>query len=461
MTLFEQVLQEASKARFITPFYDNGIAKKFEQIGIPTKEEMVNFYDTHNELASKIDWNKKKDDSFFEDLLYNMQNFSSKSTKKKNPIELFKSRKDCKIIGEDENWIYVMPLEYSAARWMDSFDCGGQGAKWCIGYEKTDDYWNSYNEHSLFILAFSKNPSPEENEQKYMIQFDQSSGYYEKHDFENPDLNIWNQPDKNIVEDLLSNGVFNEKYLLNLYQKAKPFDIQNNRGKYYSTSYEIWGTPDKIVKVIMDYDVKLVARKAPADYRQSDTQKVYIDYSDGKNLNHKISISLVADIINALKEKQIYSDNTIISVPDSLVIDNDSYKNITVYDFDTIQARILEIDVTKTKDLNALPIPITVSTGHVAIKLPLSYGLSSNFNEVAKKIISNQRNNYSTYAIVNESVKQSGNYFDGYGVKDIQIVTKEDVETEKIFYNAKLDVSQLSDEEINEIKSINSYIMKY
>lgn len=194
LSIFKKILQEHSKERFIKPFYvKDGIANKYNQMMIvPSEEELIKFYDSHNNV--KIDWNKKKDEEFFENLIFTMQNYTSNAKDRKNIEKLF-SRDDCSILGSDENFVYIMPSSWKACIFMQSFRCGGQGAMWCTGYEKSSIYWESYNEHSVLILLFNKNPT-HENDVKYMAQFrcDMKDG------IKNPNLSIWDQIDKIIFE---------------------------------------------------------------------------------------------------------------------------------------------------------------------------------------------------------------------------------------------------------------------
>lgn len=90
---------------------------------------------------------------------------------------------------ENDSFLFVTPLSWEACKWIDSFKCGGQGAKWCLGYEEEDTYWNDYtDEGNLFILAFNKKefvkPSGEPDRLKYMIQLSQIN-----------DTQVWKQSD--------------------------------------------------------------------------------------------------------------------------------------------------------------------------------------------------------------------------------------------------------------------------
>ena len=109
------LLQEASKARFIKELYQNGATSSYASKDIPSQDEMIQFYDKHNEITSTIDWNKKKDEAFFEDLLIKMENFSSKTQSKKDGRKLF-DREGFEYIGEDADFHYIMPLSYEACK---------------------------------------------------------------------------------------------------------------------------------------------------------------------------------------------------------------------------------------------------------------------------------------------------------------------------------------------------------
>lgn len=114
---------------------------------------------------------------------------------KQNPYEIFK-QSGLKTVGpnednsdadmvlltelENENFIFVVPLTYEACKFMNSFECGGEGAKWCIGYEKSDAYFREHTEEGkMFILAYRKGITAS-NELKYMISLTRDGGILTK-----------------------------------------------------------------------------------------------------------------------------------------------------------------------------------------------------------------------------------------------------------------------------------------
>ena len=161
MNLLEQFLRE-KKDRFI----NNLITTEKE------KEEMIKFFDKHRNLESKIDWNLNKRELKWAILdLMDKTNTTSKTNIKKkikagDLSAQFKGRDDCKILYQTNTDIYVAPLAHSAVVFMNSFDCFGNGAKWCIGETDNPRHWNTYTEQKNLMFIFRY--SAEQNE-KYMF----------------------------------------------------------------------------------------------------------------------------------------------------------------------------------------------------------------------------------------------------------------------------------------------------
>lgn len=240
--LFNKILtnlQEASKKRFIDKVWNNpdfdesnvSLAMRDYDVtnvgllnkGLPSAEDMTKWIDSGAA------------DKFLKSLNFNWQNFTfdtlgpdgktplyvylideylkymneggsrknRQQVLKLNPKEVFKSNKmliaedegadtsDCDFVFlnslENDKFIFVVPMNWQACKFIDSFECGGQGAKWCIGYENDDGYFNDYTKDgNLFICAYSKKKDAPKDELKYMIQL-------------NPDRCVdtqaWKQPD--------------------------------------------------------------------------------------------------------------------------------------------------------------------------------------------------------------------------------------------------------------------------
>ena len=145
--------------------WQNFVAGKNDENGDPLYVSLLNAYFEYKEAGGS---RKEKQDYI-----------------KKNPYEVFKQSElkviesgekntdaDMMVLPELENndYVFVVPLTWEACKFMDSFECGGAGAKWCIGYEKSDAYFRDYiKKGSLFILAFRKKHSVK-GEIKYMLE---------------------------------------------------------------------------------------------------------------------------------------------------------------------------------------------------------------------------------------------------------------------------------------------------
>lgn len=149
---------ESSKDRFINKL----------NITDEEKQELKDFCDKYPQYASQIDWQKK--DLTWDDikpiLALPSQSKSAKKRQAKNDPKLLFQRGSFIIYKETENWLYVLPQSWEDAKFMDSSACGGEGAKWCIGWKESPTHWNGYTsgdeswKTSSFILAFNKNYDP-------------------------------------------------------------------------------------------------------------------------------------------------------------------------------------------------------------------------------------------------------------------------------------------------------------
>lgn len=149
---------ESSKDRFINKL----------NITDEEKQELKDFCDKYPQYASRINWQKR--DLTWEDikpiLELPSQSKSAKKRQAKNDPKLLFQRGSFIIYKETENWLYVLPQSWEDAKFMDSSACGGEGAKWCIGWKESPTHWKGYTsgdeswKTSSFILAFNKNYDP-------------------------------------------------------------------------------------------------------------------------------------------------------------------------------------------------------------------------------------------------------------------------------------------------------------
>jgi hypothetical protein len=130
------------------------------------KEIVKGFFKKHPNYENKVDWNKIKTLTFFHfkkvmDQASDSKSSSIKKAKTGEDLSAIFKRKNVKVFYHDRDSIYVAPLDHEAAVFMDSFDCYGSGAKWCIGWENDDRYWKRYIEDEdhkhVFIMVYFKN----------------------------------------------------------------------------------------------------------------------------------------------------------------------------------------------------------------------------------------------------------------------------------------------------------------
>lgn len=182
------------------------------------REEAIKFYTKYPNFKDTIDWLHY--DKITEDDIRDTINF-----RKVSKTELKKlSKEDCKLLFqndkeknlkfkihfENDDWLFVSPLTWESAIYMNSFKCGGGGAKWCIGDSEKRSIWYNYtiNHNTRFVLAFNKNfknftkESEFKDSLKYMIAIC------------NKAISVWNQEDNVCGVDSLSNFDISSKDIL-------------------------------------------------------------------------------------------------------------------------------------------------------------------------------------------------------------------------------------------------------
>ena len=125
------------KARFI---------KQLPNICEDDKKAIIAFFSLNPVYENCIDWNNKAlTSSDFHNVIKKAWNSKKNIRKrnKQNPEEIFKDI-NCRIAAKTEEFLIIMPLDWDCAVFFNSFECGGEGAKWCIGRKKTYKYWNNY-----------------------------------------------------------------------------------------------------------------------------------------------------------------------------------------------------------------------------------------------------------------------------------------------------------------------------
>lgn len=208
--LFEHILQEANKERFFKTLWDT-FAEPDDTIYTNniTYEELLDFVNSDDPILKNrfekehLNWQSSKSEPYDKWIAivesYLERNIKKQEKNKEREVFNSKSFKDMAMaIGykvaeagteslskaafahlsdlENDEYDFYVPLSWAACVFCDSVYAGGQGARWCIGYEKDDSHWVSYTRSGdIFILAVNKeelekrSPVPR-NELKYMIR---------------------------------------------------------------------------------------------------------------------------------------------------------------------------------------------------------------------------------------------------------------------------------------------------
>ena len=152
---FIRLLLEASKDRFIDK----------TDLSDEEKAYYKDWFNKHSEKHQLVNWQNKAEltKENFDKIIANSKNTLSQ-TKKAGLGGLEK-------IGSNAGFDFYKINSYEQARFADSVACCGEGAKWCIGWESSDNYWQdkAVNQGIKFVLAVRKGEA-KPNEKKYMIQ---------------------------------------------------------------------------------------------------------------------------------------------------------------------------------------------------------------------------------------------------------------------------------------------------
>ena len=169
------------KARFI---------EKLPSLSDAEKEAAVSFFTRYAVYESCIDWNNKSLTYRDFEKVFIKADASGKNIKRKaknNPEVLFK-KYNCRIVHKTEFLLVVKPLDWECAIFMNSFKCGGEGARWCIGDKESFETWDHYIESGyIFFLVFFSEIHPVWGK-KILLSYSKRNGKF----------TTWLQRDKNI-----------------------------------------------------------------------------------------------------------------------------------------------------------------------------------------------------------------------------------------------------------------------
>ena len=143
------------------------------------------------------------------------------ATKCKNLPNLWFGR-GFKIYKETDDFLFVLPLTWEAAKFMDSSKCG-EGAKWCIGDKSSSMAWDHYTNpdeerefnRSAFVLLFNKHYDPS------------------IYDGIEKDKNGFYDTSNDLFNDGVLCGLGGLKYMIQLFYNLDDPDINNDWGQHY------------------------------------------------------------------------------------------------------------------------------------------------------------------------------------------------------------------------------------
>ena len=323
--LFESILWEASKRRFIDKVYYDVTANprrcelflshtKSASKHMPGREALIKWVDSGAADKYKIDWNtilKSTPDDPGEfgrlvDAYYDYEDNNEK-VKRTNPILVFKnsglnynteSNPDFLYLGESDKFLFIGVCTYNAAVFCDSFKCGGAGAQWCIGTKDENGYWyDYYYKGNAFVIAYNKTTFGDTEKQKYMLQLYKES--------DETRATVWNQPDDDIIRCV---GIEGWENFSNIFSIGKE-DCE----RFFNKVFEIAGYKGE--------DILNVKRIIVYDYRYKARPQRVIQLSDLDipNFNYSILARNIDGLdqarvleYNASEKKDLYYDNIIL-----------------------------------------------------------------------------------------------------------------------------------------------------
>ena len=198
------------------------IIRQLDSLSTVEKEAAIAFFSEHPVYESKIDWNSKSLTNSDFEKIYGIANTSKKRVKresKQNPKILFTGY-NCRIVKQTKNYLIIMPLDWECAIFLNSFDCGGEGARWCIGDRKDFDHWNEYiSEGNIFYFILFKNKHPDFGK-KTIIQLNRKNddGYVYVWDSKNKDISGKGKFPKSIMIPVM-------KDYISCQEKDKPKEV--------------------------------------------------------------------------------------------------------------------------------------------------------------------------------------------------------------------------------------------
>jgi hypothetical protein len=152
--------------------------EKLDTLSAEEKKVVTDFFTKYPNYEKFINWNSMALTYHDFEEVFSLAENSSRNIKRKrkaNPGLLFESY-NCEIIGQINDFLIVVPFDWECAVFFNSYNCGGEGARWCVGAEKNEAHWNSYvADRNIFLLVLFVNKHPDFGK-KIMIQYHIENG---------------------------------------------------------------------------------------------------------------------------------------------------------------------------------------------------------------------------------------------------------------------------------------------
>ena len=149
----------------------------------PEQKQQINaFFTTHRNMENEIDWNKGQKLTYQDFKNVMDANYNSFNNKKKRVkfqgVDGLSEEDYGKVDTGDDAIIGLVPYNHDAAELIESDSLMGVQGHWCIGYQKDDQYWDSYTGNGDTFLMLIM---PEEKE-KVCLQVNGSITVWTKED---------------------------------------------------------------------------------------------------------------------------------------------------------------------------------------------------------------------------------------------------------------------------------------
>ena len=225
-------MKETKKSRFL---------KKLD-LSQDEKDIIVKFFTKYPQYEKCIDWNQISRLSFQD--FKNVFEIAEKSKKnikrkaKENPTLLLEKYR-CKILCQTKYFLIAVPLDWECAVFLNSFECGGEGAKWCIGDRNNPKHWVAYSKDKnifAFVLFTEKHPV---FGKKILLQYN-----FEIDD----DFVLWLQNDKAV-----DGGIYN--IFKFLHKARKKGNLLYKKSLAYLWHYHLLYEKEREKQLFFDFDI--------------------------------------------------------------------------------------------------------------------------------------------------------------------------------------------------------------